>query len=95
MSAEAAARRQVENLVNVARPVALLLTLLALKESAGDSATRSATIFLSGYLAIAIALVVVERTTHFDRIRLPPEIDALVLVVFVALTPSLASFWFF
>ncbi|HEV2617232.1 MAG TPA: sensor histidine kinase [Candidatus Acidoferrales bacterium] len=95
MSAEAAARRQVENLVNVARPVALLLTLLALKESAGDSATRSATIFLSGYLAIAIALVVVERTTHFERIRLPPEIDALVLVVFVALTPSLASFWFF
>lgn len=95
MSAEAAARRQVENLVNVARPVALLLTLLALKESAGDGATRSATIFLSGYLAIAIALVAVERMIHFERIRLPPEIDALVLVVFVALTPSLASFWFF
>ena len=95
MAAEAGEKRQLEKIVDVARPMALLLALLALKESAPDGATRIATIFLGGYLAVAIALLIVERTGHFKRIFFPPEIDAIVLAVFVALTPSLASFWLF
>ncbi|MHB8541374.1 MAG: sensor histidine kinase [Candidatus Acidiferrales bacterium] len=95
MAAEAGDKRQLEKMVDVARPMALLLALLALKESAPDGATRITTIFLSGYFAGAIALLIVERAGYFKRIFFPPEIDAIVLAVFVALTPSLASFWLF
>lgn len=95
MAAEASEKRQLEKVVDVARPVALLLALLALKESAPDGATRIATIFLGGYLGVAMVLVAVERWAHFERFFFPPEIDAIVLAVFVALTPSLASFWLF
>ncbi|MHB8754909.1 MAG: sensor histidine kinase [Candidatus Acidiferrales bacterium] len=95
MAAEAGEKRQLEKMVDVARPLALLLALLALKESASDGATRIATIFLSGYFAVALALLIVERAGRFKRIFFPPEIDAIALAVFVALTPSLASFWLF
>jgi len=95
MAAEAGEKRQLEKMVDVARPMALLLALLALKESAPDGATRIATIFLGGYFAVALALLIVERAGHFKRICFPPGIDAIVLAIFVALTPSLASFWLF
>jgi len=95
MAGEAGEKRQLKKMVDVARPMALLLALLALTESAPDGATRIATIFLSAYFAVALALLIVERAGHFERILFPPEIDAIVLAVFVALTPSLASFWLF
>ncbi|MHB8487400.1 MAG: sensor histidine kinase [Candidatus Acidiferrales bacterium] len=93
MSTEASGKRQLEKLVNVARPVALLLALLALKETPESAAVRVATIFLGVYLFVAIAIVTVERVARFERIHFPPEIDAIALAIFVALTPSLAPFW--
>ena len=95
MAAEAGGKRQLERIVSSARPVALLLALLALKESAPGGATGIATILLGGYLGVALILLAVERWSRFERIFFPPEIDALVLVGFVALTPSLAAFWLF
>jgi len=93
MSTEASEKRQIEKLVNVARPVALLLALLALKEAPESAAVRVATIFLGVYLFVAIAIVAAERAGRFERIYFPPEIDAIALAIFVALTPSLAPFW--
>jgi len=93
MSTEASEKRQIEKLVNVARPVALLLALLALKEAPESAAVRVATIFLGVYLFVAIAIVAAERAARFERIYFPPEIDAIALAIFVALTPSLAPFW--
>ena len=92
---ESSGKRQLEKLVNVARPVALILALLALKESAPGGATGIAAIFLGGYLGVALVLVAGERWFHFERFFFPPQIDALVLVGFVVLTPSLAAFWLF
>lgn len=95
MSTEASGKRQLEKLVNVARPVALILALLALKETPESAAARVATIFLAAYFFVAIVVVAAERVARFERIYFPPEIDAIALAIFVALTPSLAPFWFF
>ena len=95
MSTEASGKRQLEKLVNVARPVALVLALLALKETPESAAARVATIFLAGYFLVAIVVVAAERFARFERIYFPPEIDAIALAIFVALTPSLAPFWLF
>ncbi|HLJ41533.1 MAG TPA: sensor histidine kinase [Candidatus Acidoferrales bacterium] len=92
---EASANRQLEKLVNVARPVALVLAFLALKEAPEGAAVRAATIFLAAYFFIATVVIVAERVARFERIYFPPEIDAIALAIFVALTPSLAPFWLF
>ncbi|MGB7173982.1 MAG: hypothetical protein WBD23_10565, partial [Candidatus Acidiferrales bacterium] len=86
--------RQLGQLISVARPVALLLALLALKETAPGS-SRAATIFLSAYLVAGLALLAIKNVTRFEWARFPVELDAVVLAVFIALTPSLASFWLF
>ncbi|MGH9865329.1 MAG: sensor histidine kinase [Candidatus Acidiferrales bacterium] len=95
MSTETSEKRQLGKLVNVARPVALLLALLALKETPNDGATSIATIFLAAYFLVSIVVVAVERAARFRRIPFPPEIDAVALAVFIGLTPSLGPFWLF
>src|SRR5487761_38557 len=95
MAAEGSEKRQIEKMVDVARPVALLLALLALSESAPSGATRITTIFLGGYFVVSIVLLAVARTGRLKRFFFPPEIDAVALAVLIALTPSLASFWLF
>lgn len=95
MSTEASGKRQLEKLVNVARPVALLLALLALKETPESAAARVATIFLAGYFFAAIVVLAAERVARIERIYFPPEIDAIALAIFVAFAPSLAPFWLF
>ncbi|HKV27752.1 MAG TPA: sensor histidine kinase [Candidatus Acidoferrales bacterium] len=79
----------------MARPVALLLALLALKETPESAAARVATIFVAAYFLVSIVVAVVEEAGGFERMFFPPEIDAIALAVFVALTPSLAPFWLF
>ena len=95
MSAEVSEKRQFERLVNVARPVALFLALLALNEAPAGAASRVATIFLAAYFLVAIVVVMARQAGLFERISFPPEIDAIALAVFIALTPSPASFWLF
>jgi hypothetical protein len=86
MPTEASEKRQIEKLVNIARPVALLLALLALKETSESAAVHVATFFLAGYFFVAVLVVAAERFARFERIYFPPEIDAIALAVFVALT---------
>ncbi|HKW87911.1 MAG TPA: sensor histidine kinase [Candidatus Acidoferrales bacterium] len=88
-------KRWLEQLVNVARPVALLLALLALREGAPSAMSRWALIYLVAYMGAAVIVAASERIPRMQRIPLPPEIDAVVLAVFLPLTPSLEAFWFF
>ena len=74
MPTEASEKKQIEKLVNVARPVALLLALLAIREAPEAAAVRVATIFLGVYLFVAMAIVAAERVARFERIHFPPEI---------------------
>jgi signal transduction histidine kinase len=94
MGPESLENRPRDQLVNAARPVALLLAVLALKEAAPSAAGRWAFFYLIAYLAIAVILVIGERVPRLPRIQFPPEIDAIALAIFLPLTPSLAAFWF-
>ncbi|MFZ0922189.1 MAG: histidine kinase, partial [Candidatus Acidiferrales bacterium] len=94
-SVQKAENRHLERLVSVMRPVALLLALFALMEMAPWPAGRDAILFLGGYLVFAVAVLLIEQFAHLAKFALPPEIDVIGLAVFIALTPSLSSFWFF
>ncbi|MGC1105079.1 MAG: sensor histidine kinase [Candidatus Acidiferrales bacterium] len=94
-SVQKAENRHIERLVSVMRPVALLLALFTLTEMAPGSAGRDAALFLCGYLALAVAVLLIERFAHLPKFSFPPEVDVIGLAVFIALTPSLSSFWFF
>jgi signal transduction histidine kinase len=95
--------QHIEKLVNATRPVAVLLALLALKEMAPGPAGRDAAFFLYGYLILSVAILLVFSLirpplgpfARDSKFSFPPEIDLIGLAVFIALTPSLASFWFF
>jgi signal transduction histidine kinase len=84
-------------LVSVARPLVLLLALFTLNEMArgASQAGQSAILFLYGYLAVSVAVLLFEFLPGVPRFTFPAEIDLVALAVFIALTPSLASFWFF
>jgi signal transduction histidine kinase len=89
--------RQNDRLVSAMRPLALLLALFTLNEMAGGApqAGQSAVLFLYGYLAVSVAVLLVELLPGVAKLTFPAEIDLVALAVFIALTPSLASFWFF
>jgi signal transduction histidine kinase len=92
-------KKQVETMVDAMRPVALLLALFALKEVMPGTASRDAFLFLCGYLVVALVVLLVTllagKFSQLVKFAFPPEADALGLAVFIALTPSLASFCFF
>ncbi|HEV2304175.1 MAG TPA: sensor histidine kinase [Candidatus Acidoferrales bacterium] len=99
-------KRQVEERLDAMRPVALLLALLAVQEvtlmggaagPAGSAARADAytVVFLLGYLAVALVVLAMEQFRWFNKFRFPPELDAIGLAIFIALTPSLGPFWIF
>lgn len=100
--------RQIERVVNSARPVALAISILTLQEMVRivgnttslllaqvEYASHYATLFLLGYLALAVAVLLIDLFWRNRRFNFPREVDLVALAVFVALTPSLAAFWFF
>jgi signal transduction histidine kinase len=84
-----------EQLVNGARPVALLLALLSLREATPSAAGRWAVVYLAAYMAAATIVAIAERISRLRRIPFPPEIDVFAMAIFLSLTPSLEAFWFF
>jgi signal transduction histidine kinase len=88
-------KRQLEKMVNAARPIAVLLSLLVLEKEAPGSAGYAAAIYLVAYLALAILVLLSKKIPRFANIPFPAEIDAIVLAFLLPMTPSLASFWAF
>jgi signal transduction histidine kinase len=99
-------------MIDAARPAALTLALLALRESVparlavtastgepfvsvGSQAAAYTTIFLSGYLTVSLGVLALSQFRWFDKFHYPPELDAIGLAIFIALTPSLGPFWIF
>ena len=87
--------REMALMVNAMRPVALLLAMFALSELASGPAGYDALLFLLGYFVAAAGVLLVDRFAPIAKFTFPPEIDVVGLAVFIALTPSLGSFWFF
>src|ERR1017187_8521084 len=94
MSLDNTGRLYLERQVTLARVVIAALSLVALLETSGAPVQRAPIVFLSAYLAAALAEALVERFSSGVRFRIPLAVDFAVLAVFVYLTPSVSAFWF-
>ncbi len=94
MPLDSAERLYIERQVTLARAILVALALVALLETSIEPTRRSAVIFLSFYLVIALGMVLAERFFGDWRFRIPLTADFIALAVFLVLTPSVSAFWF-
>ncbi|HTZ73642.1 MAG TPA: histidine kinase, partial [Candidatus Aquilonibacter sp.] len=87
-------RLYLERQVTLARAVIAALSLVALLETSRAPVRGVSVVFLSVYLAIAVAAALAERFLAENPIRIPLLFDFGVLAAFVYLTPSVSAFWF-
>jgi signal transduction histidine kinase len=94
MALENTERLYLERQVTLGRAILVALSLVALLE-AGQGFVRSIPLyFLSAYLVVALVGVVAEHSSWKTRFRIPLIVDFVVLIIFLALTPSASAFWF-
>jgi signal transduction histidine kinase len=94
MPLDSAQRFYIERQVTLARAILVALALVALLETSHEPTRRSAVIFLSFYLVVALAAVLAEQFFSDWRLRIPLTADFVALAVFLFLTPSVSAFWF-
>jgi signal transduction histidine kinase len=94
MALDSTERLYLERQVTLARVILGALALVALIETGGVHARRSAIIFLAVYLGLSLGAVVVGRFFGEERFRIPLAVDFLALGAFLYLTPSVSAFWF-
>src|SRR4029077_5382946 len=94
MPLDSAERLYIERQVTLPRAILVALALVALLETGPAPVKRSAGIFLSFYLVVALGR---SRAEHFFsdwHLRIPLPADAVALAIFLFLTPSVSAFWF-
>jgi signal transduction histidine kinase len=94
MVLENSERLYLERQVTLGRAILVALSLVALLETAEQPLRRIDVAFLSVYLVAALVGVIAEHLSHTKRLRIPLTADFVILVVFLALTPSASAFWF-
>jgi signal transduction histidine kinase len=94
MVLENSERLYLERQVTLGRAILVALSLVALLETAEQPLRRIDVAFLSVYLVAALVGVVAEHLSRTRRFRIPLTADFVILVVFLALTPSASAFWF-
>jgi len=94
MVLENSERFYLERQVTLGRAILVALSLVALLETAEQPLRRIDVGFLSVYLVAALVGVIAEHLSRTKRFRIPLTADFVILVVFLALTPSASAFWF-
>jgi signal transduction histidine kinase len=94
MPLDSAERLYLERQITLARAILVALALVALVETAPEPTRRSAVVFLTFYLVIALGMVLGEQFFSEWRLRIPIAVDFIAFVVFLFLTPSVSAFWF-
>jgi signal transduction histidine kinase len=88
-------RRHLERQITYARPIMVLLALIALlQQAAAVSVTRRPIYFLVAYLIVALLSLAVERIFKNFSWHLPLVCDLLALGFFMVITPSMVPAWF-
>jgi signal transduction histidine kinase len=94
MSPHETDRRHFERQIAFARPIIVLLTLIALlQQPASQYAKRSIT-FLLAYLALSILAILFENALGERFWHLPLAVDLIILGVFLVISPSTVPAWF-
>jgi signal transduction histidine kinase len=94
MLLENAERMHLERQVTLARVIFVALALVDLIEMSRTPVPMASTLFLAGYLVVALGLLLYERVAALTGFQLPLAVDFLALAVFLFLTPSVAAWWF-
>jgi signal transduction histidine kinase len=94
MSPQQTDRRHFERQIVYARPIFILLALLALLEQPPSLAARRSVSFLVAYLLVALLVTQVERLLRSRGWHLPLACDLLALGFFMYVSPSTVPVWF-
>src|SRR5216684_3135142 len=94
MSPNQTDRQHFERQIVFARPVIILLALLAVLEQPPSRATRRSASFLAAYLIVALLVTQIERLLSNRSWHLPLASDLLALGFFMYISPSTVPVWF-
>ncbi len=94
MSPHPTDRNHFERQIVYARPIFILLSLLAVFEQVPSRGTRRSTSFLIAYLMVALLVTQIERLLSNRSWHLPLACDLLALGFFLYLSPSPVPVWF-
>jgi len=91
MESQAAESRYLQNQVAFARPIFLVLALVALAEAPPFPRLQPCVAVLSVYLLAALVLAFLAASDRLPALRLPPLADVILLAGYFCLTPPLTS----
>jgi signal transduction histidine kinase len=94
MPLHAAEQIYLERQITFARPMVVVLAIVELLEIRAVSLGHPATLFLFGYLFVALTWALLQALGRFDSVRLPLWMDVAALGLFLPLTPSVGAFSF-
>jgi signal transduction histidine kinase len=94
MSPHQTDRHHFDRQIVFARPIFILLALLAVFEQPPSHEARRAASFLSAYLILAIFITQIERLLRKRSWHLPLACDLLALGYFIYISPSTVPVWF-
>jgi signal transduction histidine kinase len=90
----AAERRHLERQIAYARPIFMVMALVDLLDRPPVERGPQAVLFVAVYLAVSLALAIVQNVPWIGEIPLPLPLDLAALVIFLPLTRSVVAFWF-
>ena len=94
MSPHETDRRHLERQIVFARPIIVLLSILALLQQPNLQAAKHTISFLVAYLIVALAVIPLERFLRKRSWHFPIVLDVLALGFFMSITPLSVPVWF-
>ncbi|HEY2459685.1 MAG TPA: sensor histidine kinase [Candidatus Acidoferrum sp.] len=87
-------RRHIERQLAYARPIVVLMALIALSEHAALPHARRAVSFLIAYLIVSALVILVQEAIRSRAWYLPLVCDLFALIFFMYLSPTMVPAWF-
>ena len=94
MSPHESDRRHIERQIAYARPIVVLLALIALFEQTSNNYARGPIYFLIGYFSLSVLALLFEQMLNSLTWHLPLACDLLALGLFMYLSPTTVPAWF-
>jgi len=94
MSSQDSDRRHFERQILFARPIIIVLSILAILEWPASTNSRRCLYFLFGYLFLSVAMVGLEMLLSEREWHSPLLIDLVMLVILIYLVPFTVPVWF-
>src|SRR6201981_4108130 len=94
MSPHESDRRHIERQIAYARPIVVLLALIALFEQTSNNYARGPIYFLIGYFSLSVLALLFEQMLNSLMWHLPLACDRLALGLFMCLIPPTVPAWF-